>query len=235
MLSLTEQNRQDFETKGFCIIEGQISDTLRHTLIEEFEKLNQGNPKWFLHGPHTISDVFAQFVQHPIFIEACQKLIGPNADLHWDLIGNKPPRQGKSFPWHQDGQYGPTKPDHYITCWIALDNATQQNGCVWALPGSHRSGRVTHKSIKETDEFYPGLMAQQIDEETQVPLEMSAGQIAIFHSNMIHRSGPNRTDKPRRSYICAYHHPDLIYTTKKGMRGVAVPILRANKPVAAPK
>ena len=51
----------------------------------------------------------------------------------------------KEFPWHQDDGYTPVAPSPYLTLWLALNDATEDNGCIWVLPGSHKCGLVEHK------------------------------------------------------------------------------------------
>ncbi|MYC13419.1 MAG: phytanoyl-CoA dioxygenase family protein [Gemmatimonadetes bacterium] len=104
-----------------------------------------------------------------------------------------------------------------------------RNGCLWVIPGSHKWGRLDHVFLRETETFYAGRFAQDVDDKNQVPIEMHAGEIAIFHSHVLHRSGSNSSDKLRRSYICAYHHCNLTYLTDTGMKGAEFPILRKNK------
>jgi len=230
---ITSRNLRDFDEKGFFIAGQKVSGEWLDKLTKECEKYNADNPKWFQRNPHLKSDLFAEFVKQPIFVEACKKLVGPNVDLHWNLIAHKPPFQGKEFHWHQDAQYGLTEPENYITCWVALDVVTIGNGCLWVIPGSHKWGRLDHVFLRETETFYAGRFAQDVDDKNQVPIEMYAGEIAIFHSHVLHRSGSNSSDKLRRSYICAYHHCNLTYLTDTGMKGAEFPILRKNKVVGS--
>ena len=102
------------------------------------------------------------------------------------------------FPWHQDNGYTFVSPQQYLTCWIALTDATLDNGCPWIAPGVHRSGTLAHR--------WTPLGFQCLDtspDDAQV-LEVPAGSIAVFSSLTPHRTGPNMTGDIRKSYILQY-------------------------------
>ena len=75
-------------------------------------------------------------------------LIGPDVNLYWDQAVYKKPEKPRRFPWHQDNGYTFIEPQHYLTCWIALTDATEDNGCPWVAPGLHRSGTLAHRYVE---------------------------------------------------------------------------------------
>ncbi|MDA0321867.1 MAG: phytanoyl-CoA dioxygenase family protein [Verrucomicrobia bacterium] len=177
---------------------------------------------------HTHSDVAAAFARKPVYMEACRKLIGGDADLYYNQAAVKPPAgHSKTFAWHQDSGYQRTEPLTYITCWTAIGDSDLDNGCIWIIPGSPSWGLLEHLPEEETAESYGGLTAQFSDDSGQVPVEMKAGQVAIFSSLMLHKSGPNLSrDRARYGYVPQYHVPNAIAADSGKPWGDLVPVLR---------
>src|SRR5205823_7474404 len=128
----------------------------------------------FIGQVHTRSGTCAEFVKSPIYLEACAKLIGPDADLYYNQAVIKPPERGRHFGWHQDSGYTTTEPLEYVTCWTAISRTFIENGCIWVLPGSHRNGVRSH-ARNEQDRSND---AQVEDDSAAVPVEMAPGQVA---------------------------------------------------------
>jgi phytanoyl-CoA hydroxylase len=169
----------------------------------------------------TRSDRLRQLVAQPPLTDLCADLLGPDVRLYWDQAVYKMPDTSASFPWHQDNGYNFIEPQQYLTCWIALTDATPDNGCPWVVPGLHRRGTLRHH-LSET-----GLVC--LDEAPDaVPVPVSAGSVVVFSSLTPHSTGPNRTNDVRKAYIVQYA-PDgaAILTDQQGRR--AEPVL-ANHP-----
>lgn len=176
---------------------------------------------------HLISEAAAAFVKAPIYLDACRTFLGPDADLYYNQYTPKLPMTGRTFKWHQDSGYVRTRPVEYITCWTAVSDSNLDNGCIWIIPGSHKWGLLRHEPEAETDEHYGGLTAQFSDDSGKVPVEMKAGQVAIFSSLMLHMSGPNRSRiSTRQGYVPQYHSPTLIEETSGKIWGDQFPVLR---------
>jgi ectoine hydroxylase-related dioxygenase (phytanoyl-CoA dioxygenase family) len=124
-------------------------------------------------------------------------LIGPDVRLYWDQAVYKKPERPAEFPWHQDNGYTYLEPQQYLTCWVALGDATRENGCPWVLPGLHRHGTLRHEL---TDAGFRCLE----EPAGAVPVEARAGSIVVFSSLTPHRTGPNTSDQVRKSYIVQF-------------------------------
>jgi len=149
--------------------------------------------------PHLVvqSTLLRQLAKHPLLVDLCHDLIGPDVRLYWDQSVYKKPGADKEFPWHQDNGYTYVEPQQYLTCWIALTDATVANGCPWLLPGLHRLGTLNHR--------WTALGFECLADVTgAVPVELAAGSIAVFSSLTPHRTGPNRTNGVRKAYILQY-------------------------------
>jgi ectoine hydroxylase-related dioxygenase (phytanoyl-CoA dioxygenase family) len=119
--------------------------------------------------------------------------------LFWEQAVVKPPQARTELPWHQDSGYTPTVPEEYVTCWLALDDADESNGCLWVQPGSHVRGRTSHVN-GGTGPFRVGYDGDDVG----IPVTVRRGDVLVFSSLLMHRSGPNTTDRPRRAWILQY-------------------------------
>src|SRR5262249_13570399 len=122
---------------------------------------------------------------------------GPDVRLYWDQAVYKKPGTTSPFPWHQDNGYTYLEPQPYLTCWIALTDATEQNGCPWIVPGLHKQGTLAHRASDL------GWVCLE-DPAGAVPVEARAASIVAFSSLTPHCTGPNESDGVRKAYIVQY-------------------------------
>ena len=138
------------------------------------------------------------FAAHPVFTDLCHDLVGPDVRLYHDQAVYKQPEKPRRFPWHQDNGYTFVEPQQYLTCWVALTDATLDNGCPWVVPGVHRRGTLRHHFTDplgwEFFEDHPDAVAGAVAE----------GGIVVFSSLSPHLTGPNTTDAVRKAYILQY-------------------------------
>lgn len=141
----------------------------------------------------------------------------------------KEPRVGGAWEWHQDYGYwyenGCLFPD-MASCLIAIDPATQENGCLQILEGSHHLGRINHGKTGEQAGADMQRVEAAMDRFPLVYCEMGPGDALFFHGNLLHCSAQNTSDKPRWSLICCYNtkhndpfiqggrHPNYSYLEK---------------------
>lgn len=147
--------------------------------------------------------LFSPLVRHPLFMNICARLYGAHApvSLFRAMIMNKPAGQGTHLPWHQDGgDVWALDRDPLVTVWVALDPATRTNGCVEVIPGSHRLGLLSaHGSTLTASDVQQHCPAEQA-----LPLELEAGHAVLMHNWLIHRSGVNASNQPRRAFTACY-------------------------------
>ncbi len=157
------------------------------------------------------SDTLREFTQHAVFAGLCADLIGPEVRLYWDQAVYKKPDTTSPFPWHQDNGYAFLEPQQYLTCWVALTDATEENGCPWVVPGVHRMGTLVH-SYSDI-----GLICLT-DPSDAIPVPVERGSIVVFSSLTPHSTGPNVTDQIRKAYIAQYA-PDGAYVVQSDGKG----------------
>ena len=106
--------------------------------------------------------------------------------------------------WHQDEIYIPTRDRSLIGAWIAVDDATVDNGCLWVLPGSHKPGHLYQQRQHNNPDFDFAGESYGFDDSSEIPVEVKAGSVVFFNGYLLHRSKPNKTNGFRRSLVNHY-------------------------------
>jgi len=123
------------------------------------------------------------------------ELVGGDPDCFQEMALVKPPDRGGEKPWHQDKAYFDVSLDAPVVgVWIALDEASAENGCMHVIPGSHRDGPVVHFDRRDWQICDTDV---QVDEDVMVPLE--PGGALLFDGLIHHGTPPNRSSNRRRA------------------------------------
>ena len=144
------------------------------------------------------SDAARALSRHPAVVGLCADLVGPDVRLYWDQAVYKKTEKPRRVPWHQDNGYTYVEPQAYLTVWLALTDATEDNGCPWVAPGRHRRGTLAHHYVE------PLGWECLTDVPDAVPAPVAAGGAVVFSSLTPHLTGPNLTDAVRKAYILQY-------------------------------
>jgi phytanoyl-CoA hydroxylase len=159
-----------------------------------------------IHFPHKLSPVMHDAIVHPTTVDLLTRIIGPNVKCMQSMLFIK--ASGKpGQAWHQDEFFIPTRDRSLGAAWIALDDATVENGCLWVIPGSHRHGIIWPQHAHNDRRF--DCTGEAINfpytDDDAVPVEVKRGSIVFFHGYLLHRSLPNyaRTGT-RRSLVNHY-------------------------------
>jgi phytanoyl-CoA hydroxylase len=167
------------------------------------------------------------FATRPEFAAISTQLLGPDIDLYWNQSVFKMPEGRAEFPWHQDDGYTPVAPSPYLTLWLALNDATPENGCISVLPGSHKQGLVAHTPSPIGLSCYS---ADAADQGVRVPVQ--AGSLAVFLSLTMHKSGPNLSTGPRKAYVLQYSQAGLCRAETGEVFPDKIPVARNGKAAA---
>ena len=158
-----------------------------------------------IHFPHKISPLVQDLGRHPAVVDALVGVIGPNVKLMQSMLFIK--AAGKpGQAWHQDESHIPTRDRSLTAVWLALDDATVDNGCLWVIPGSHRRG-VLYPTRAQADARFDGTPEAYgfpHDADEAMPVELPAGAALIFHGYLLHSSLPNRSARLRRALVSHY-------------------------------
>jgi ectoine hydroxylase-related dioxygenase (phytanoyl-CoA dioxygenase family) len=161
---------------------------------------------WFTPG----DDTFGLLTRSERMVHAAQTLLGEGEVCHFhSKLMQKEPKTGGAWEWHQDYGYwyknGFLYPDAMLSIMVALTEATKENGCLQVLKGSHKMGRFEHLFAGEQQGADMPFVEEALKKCERVYVELNPGDILFFHSNLLHMSEANLSDKPRWSLISAYN------------------------------
>jgi len=161
---------------------------------------------WFTPG----NDIFGYMTRSERMINAIKPLLDSSAPVchfHSKLM-QKEPRVGGAWEWHQDYGYWYKNqflfPDQLISVMVALTEANKENGCLQVIKGSHKLGRVNHGFAGEQVGADMVMVNNALQTMELIYCELEPGDALIFHSNILHRSEANLSERPRWSIISCY-------------------------------
>jgi phytanoyl-CoA hydroxylase len=177
----TESGRYDDLTYG----RGWEGPSLNYRKIEKLEK----DPR------------YRAFIENALFERVARALIDGEVAIYRAVLFNKASTGGTVLPWHQDGgRFWGLDRDPTLQIWTALDDCTEESGCLEVLPGSHERGLATPLG---------GLVpADRVEERgadgAGVLVPARAGESLLVHNHLWHRSAHNRSGRPRRAFTVCY-------------------------------
>lgn len=145
-----------------------------------------------IHFPHKLSATMHGYLNHPAMVDVLTSVIGPNVKCMQSMLFIK--AAGKpGQAWHQDEYFIPTRDRSLTGGWIALDDATIENGCLWVIPGSHKHGVIwpTHYQQDTRFDCTEEAFNFPYTDEDAIPVEVKAGTIVFFNGYLLHRSLQN--------------------------------------------
>lgn len=142
------------------------------------------------------SETFQKFISQQRIIDFLAPIAGGDLWVRWDQAVTKRPGAGV-FRWHQDNGYNSLLTEHY-QLWIALTETRNQNGGLWLAPGSHKRGLLPHSKVAG---FQIEVQAEVGD---SICIDANIGDVVLFSSLMLHRTGPNTADSTRVAYVAEY-------------------------------
>lgn len=182
----------------------------RHSLVNDtksnFYALNKVG-----HGLHRLCPVYKKFSEQKKFYDLMKTLGHKKSELVQSMFIFKQARFGDEVPPHQDSTFLFTDPDSAIGVWIALEDATEENGCLFVLEGAHRKLETRFLRTKDNLGFHPNSKPFWPKEQFR-PLIAKAGDAIVLHGLLPHFSKQNRSNKTRSAYTIhfidrACHYP----------------------------
>ncbi len=221
---LSQEQVEFYQTQGYLVVE----DVLRRdeleaawSIVDDFVEASRllteqsrhfdlepghtaDNPKVRrMSSPATYHPFFDQLMRDNRILDMLSQLVGPAIRAQGNKLNMKPPEVGSPVEWHQDFAHYPHTNDDLCAVGIALDDATEENGCMMVVPGSHRGPIFDHHQ----DGYFIGAISptrDQIDLSTAVPLAIKAGSISIHHARTLHGSALNTSSHSRRLLLYQY-------------------------------
>ena len=179
----------------------------KHDLLYEFHSNESTDPdKVIFHclGHWRLTPGLHDINWNPAFVMAAYQLLGEKAVRFWhDQLFVKPKKHGGVVAWHQDYSYWTrSTPMQHLTCWVGLDDATVENGCLHYVPGSHKWGLLDKPVLTGAmNELKNYLTEEQKMKFNPVPIELKKGYATFHHPLTIHGSFANESDRPRRAVV----------------------------------
>jgi len=235
----TPEQVQAYERDGFVIVDDVFNPEEVRTLLDQVGPGGKvakhtsnmpdadGRSSKLALWMDTDGDVFGAVSVSPRIVTRARMLLREDV-YHWhSKVMLKEARTGGAWEWHQDYGYwyGDGCPyPRMVSCMLALDTATKENGCLKVIPGSHLLGRLDHgkrAGQAGADVERVALIEQKLGVRY---CEAKAGSVLFFHANLLHASEANLSDFPRRAYICCYNAFSNIPIGGRG-HGKPVPIV----------
>lgn len=221
---LSDDQIKFYEENGFLsgikILTEEQVDILNKEL-EKLQNLSEEERKLFYHyvsneaedptkvlfhaiGGWRITPGFHDLWWSPAYRMAAYQLMGGDFRIFHDQLFCKPAKHGGVVAWHQDFSYWTfTKPMNHLTCWIGLDDASTENGCLYYVPGSHKWGLLPITGLTgEMDAVREVLDdAQKESFDSKVANELSKGYCSFHHPLTMHGSYSNLSERSRRAIV----------------------------------
>ncbi len=183
---------------------GPLRNGLMHSADESDEEVIR--QYLCIHFPHKISPLMYAQLTHPAIVDVLTQIIGPDVKCMQSMLFVK--SAGKpGQAWHQDEDFIPTRDRSLTGAWMALDDATLENGCLWVLPGSQRHGVLWPLGEQDDSRFDCTDESHGFPwrDEDAIPVEVPAGSIVFFNGYLLHRSLPNRARSGHRRALVNHY------------------------------
>ncbi len=155
------------------------------------------------------SKLVPELLQQPIHantLQIAKTLMGEDIELDFDMLINKASNTNTITPWHQDAAYWIDMPDkRAASCWVAIDHAYKENGCMWYTPKSHLSPLLAHSQTGNK-----GALQCKGSEENSVFIELQPGSCVFHQGGTLHYSRGNATNDHRRALITNFRPKAMI-------------------------
>lgn len=235
---VSNSDKQKFKEQGYVHLPGVMSDEeLKQDIDDVYEAfLNgsikvpgkdlcdmSGNQEGRTPDQFTLYNVMLPRVYHPalqgnLYEQRCKdiadQLQGGDMQIDYDqILAKRPQSEDAVFAWHQDMAYWPpfTSDISAATCWLAVSDSTEENGCMRFLPGSHKESELRkHAPVGKTREDSHALYLSLKEDDSVVPVPIQRGDITVHDERVAHGSGPNLSSDWRKAYVVAFRKAECI-------------------------
>lgn len=178
------------------------------------------------HALHDLDPAFNAFCRQPLLGKLLRELGYRQPRLWQSMYIFKQPHIGGEVRWHQDASYLATDPASVTGCWVAIEDATRDNGCLWVQPGGH------HSPLREIFEVDPVTRQGQLrtlsdkpwpDGDEAVAVEVPAGSLVLFSDHLPHYSSPNRSERSRHAFTVHVAEADSHWSPHNWLQRPTLP------------
>lgn len=221
---IASQRLLDSAEAMHCFFEEEALDADGRLTVPKAQSINKIG-----HAMHDLDPVFAAFSKGPALAALAGGLGLARPQVWQSMVIFKQPHIGGEVGWHQDASFFDTEPVTVTTFWFALEDATTDNGCLWAQPGGHRgaAGVLRERYLHEAGTLRMERLSDAPWPSTAqaVPLPVEAGTLIVFHGLLPHYSAPNRSARRRMAYTLHATCGTAAYSPRNWLqRSPALPV-----------
>ena len=206
MSYLNEKQLKDYEDHGFVAPINVLTLEEATKIKEEIEYIEKKWPNELIglgrNNVHYISPIFDQVCHNSKILDAVESIIGKDILVGGTTLFIKDPDKKGFVSWHQDAKYIGFEPHNWVTAWLAITDANEENGCMRMWSGSHKEKIKKHKdTFNENNLLTRGQTVQNIPLEDTTPNILKAGQLSLHHPMIVHGSGSNKSNTRRIGFV----------------------------------
>ena len=206
MSSLNEKQLKDYEDHGFVAPIDILTLEEATKIKEEIEYIEKKWPDELIglgrNNVHYISPIFDQVCHNSKILDAVESIIGKDILVGGTTLFIKDPDKKGFVSWHQDAKYIGFEPHNWVTAWLAITDANEENGCMRMWSGSHKEKIKKHKdTFNENNLLTRGQTVQNVPLEDTTPNILKAGQLSLHHPMIVHGSGSNKSNIRRIGFV----------------------------------
>ena len=206
MSSLTSDQLKQYEEEGYVAPIDVLSKEEAKEIRDEIELIEKKWPNE-LEGLgrnyiHLISPVFDKVCNNTKILDAVESLIGKNILICGTTLFVKNPNEKGFVSFHQDAKYTGLEPHNWVTAWVAITDANEENGCMRMWSGSHKNDLQYHnQKFDENNLLTRGQTVENVPMNETKPVILKAGQISLHHPKVVHGSGLNKSNDRRIGFV----------------------------------
>lgn len=225
--TLTRAQIQHFNENGFIspldvFSQAEISQH-REYFNQLMEKvLAEGGNGYSINGWHTRCAGIHDLITEDRILDYVQDLLGENLICWGTHYFCKLPGDEKQVSWHQDASYWPLSPSKTVTVWLAIDDASVENGAMAVIPKSHLHGQIAFERSAAEEKNVLGQTVHKPEQfgDAPVPFEMKAGQLSLHSDLLLHGSEPNTSDRRRCGLTMRFVPPEVQASNNWNQRAI---------------
>ena len=206
MSKLSSNQLQEYNDNGYVAPIEVLTKDEAFSVRKEIENIETKWPNE-LRGSgrnyvHMISPLLDKVCHNSKILDAVESIIGKNILICGTTLFIKNPHQKGFVSFHQDATYIGLEPHNWVTAWIAITDANEENGCMIMWPGSHKDNIKHHEQKYDEDNLLTrGQTVENIPLNETRPLLLKAGQMSLHHPTIVHGSGLNKRNDRRIGFV----------------------------------
>ena len=206
---LTPEQVAHYQSEGYLLYHQPVFSPdkfarLRAIFEEDLERYGEDG----LDTLHFRDARLLEFLLSDEVLDLVEPVVGPDIGLWSSHFISKPPKVGKATPWHEDSAYWKGRistMEGICIVWLAIDEATPENGCMRVIPGSHTNGFSDYESVDASKNIFGSqIKAEQVDEDRAVYFTLRPNECSLHEARLIHGARANTSEKRRAGYTMRY-------------------------------